>query len=196
MMKDMNAGAISSRLSGELLEQLDRYRTSHADEAQSLEVMKSFVRAHPTCFDRALSVGHVTGSAWIVDAKGSSALLTHHRKLNRWLQPGGHWEGDLGAFAIAKREAEEESGLTSLSPLSSEIFDIDVHLIPRRDSEPEHFHYDVRFIFVAEPNETLTVSNESRDLAWMSMKEIRDMGDPSLTRMVEKTGFFCEQPAS
>jgi 8-oxo-dGTP pyrophosphatase MutT (NUDIX family) len=155
-----------------------------------LEVMKVFVRTYSNCFERSLTVGHVTGSAWIVDERGTSALLTHHRKLNRWLQPGGHWEGDITVFAIAKREAEEESGLTSLSPLSIEIFDIDVHRIPARHSEPEHLHYDVRFIFKAAANEAFTVSRESRDLAWMSMREIADMGDPSLTRMVEKTGFF------
>jgi 8-oxo-dGTP pyrophosphatase MutT (NUDIX family) len=177
-------------LSRDLLSQLDRYQTAHANEIPMLEAMKVFVRAYSNCFERSLAIGHVTGSAWIVDERGTSALLTHHRKLNRWLQPGGHWEGDTSAFAIAKREAEEESGLTSLSALSTEIFDIDVHRIPERHSEPEHLHYDVRFIFKGDSNEVFTVSNESRDLAWMSMREITNMGDPSLIRMVEKTGFF------
>ena len=181
---------MSSHLSGDLLRELDRYQTADANEMRMLEAMKVFVRAYPNCFERSLVIGHVTGSAWIVDERGTSALLTHHRKLNRWLQPGGHWEGDLSAFAVAKREAEEESGLRSLSPLSTEIFDIDVHWIPERHSEPEHLHYDVRFIFKADANEAFTVSNESRDLAWMSMREIREMGDPSLARMVEKTRFF------
>jgi 8-oxo-dGTP pyrophosphatase MutT (NUDIX family) len=181
---------MSSHLSRDLLSQLDRYQTSNANEMRMLEAMKVFVRTYSNCFERSLTVGHVTGSAWIVDERGTSALLTHHRKLNRWLQPGGHWEGDITAFAIAKREAREESGLTSLSPLSTELFDIDVHRIPARHSEPEHLHYDARFIFKADANEAFTVSHESRDLAWMSMREIADMGDPSLTRMVEKTGFF------
>jgi 8-oxo-dGTP pyrophosphatase MutT (NUDIX family) len=178
---------MSSSLSRDLLSQLDRYQTADTDEMRMLEAMIEFVRTYSNCFDRSLAVGHVTGSAWIVDGRGTSALLTHHRKLNRWLQPGGHWDGDTSAFAIAKREAEEESGLTSLSPLSTEIFDIDVHLIPERHSEPEHLHYDVRFIFKADANEAFTVSQESRDLAWMSMREITEMDDPSLIRMVQKT---------
>src|SRR5690349_2107147 len=169
---------MSLDLSRDLLRQLDCYRTSHANEMRMLETMKVFVRTYSNCFERSLAVGHVTGSSWIIDERGTSALLTHHRKLNRWLQPGGHWEEDVSAFAIAKREAEEESGLTSLSPLSSEIFDIDVHLIPERHSEPEHLHYDVRFIFRADATEALTVSQESRSLAWMSMREITQMGDP------------------
>jgi 8-oxo-dGTP pyrophosphatase MutT (NUDIX family) len=181
-------------LSQDLLNQLNRYQTSHASEIQMLDAMRVFVRDYSNCFERSIAVGHVTGSAWIIDATGNSALLTHHRKLNRWLQPGGHWEGDISAFAIAKREAEEESGLTSLTPVSDEIFDIDVHLIPQRHSEPEHFHYDVRFIFKADKNEALTMSRESHDLAWMSMKEITDMGDPSLIRMVEKTSLFVVTP--
>jgi len=152
-----------------------------------LERMKAFVRDHPNCFDRSLAVGHVTGSAWIIDENGASALLTHHRKLNRWLQPGGHWEGDTSTLAIATREAQEESGLMSLLPLSVEIFDLDIHLIPKRHSEPEHFHYDVRFIFRADPAERLTVSGESRALAWLSTEEIIQMGDRSLIRMVQKT---------
>jgi 8-oxo-dGTP pyrophosphatase MutT (NUDIX family) len=176
-----------SGLSLELLAQLERYQTSHADEAQMLETMKAFVREHPDCFDRSLAIGHVTGSAWIIDENGSSALLTHHRKLNRWLQPGGHWEGDRSALAIAVREAQEESGLTSLLPLSTQIFDIDIHRIPKRHSEPEHFHYDVRFIFKANAAERLTISGESRDLAWHSIREVIEMGDRSLIRMAQKT---------
>jgi 8-oxo-dGTP pyrophosphatase MutT (NUDIX family) len=177
-------------LSCDLLNQLDLYTTIHSDELQMLEAMRGFARDYPDCFDRSLKLGHVTGSAWIIDEEGRSALLTFHRRLNRWLQLGGHWEGDPSVFVTADREAREESGLTSLVPLSNQIFDIDIHRIPKRHPEPEHLHYDVRFIFKADKTERLTVSSESRDLAWVPMEQIIAYGDRSLARMVEKTARF------
>jgi 8-oxo-dGTP pyrophosphatase MutT (NUDIX family) len=116
-------------------------------------------------------------------------LLTHHKKLGRWLQLGGHADGDSQVMRVASREAEEESGLKQLALVSREIFDIDVHLIPERGQEPAHYHYDVRFLFEADKNETLVVSEESNDLAWVPLVSIEDYScEESILRMVRKTG--------
>ena len=72
-------------------------------------------------------------------------LLHHHRRLDRWLQLGGHDEGEHDPLATALREAREESGLLDLRPLSTAILDIDVHAIPAGRSEPAHLHHDVRY---------------------------------------------------
>ena len=92
------------------------------------------------CFDD----GHITGSAWVVDPAGSRLLLTHHRKLGKWLQLGGHSDGEPDTLAVALREAREESGLR-VRPISNAVLDIDIHTIPALKGEPAHLHYDVRF---------------------------------------------------
>ena len=147
-----------------------------------------FVEEHADCLMRSQLSGHLTGSAWIVNAARTQTLLTHHRKLDKWLQLGGHADGDPDLLAVAMREAREESGLTSVTPLSGEIFDVDRHLIPERKNEPEHYHYDLRFLFEADGDEPLVVTNESKDLAWVELAEVARLNpEESMLRMVRKT---------
>ena len=123
----------------------------------------------------------------VEDAGYEFALLTHHRKLDRWLQLGGHIEDDLDILTAALREAREESGLDEIHPVTDAIFDVDVHPIPARKQEPEHFHYDVRFLFQARRGDSLIISDESHDLRWFSIQDLRDLSrDESIDRMVDK----------
>ncbi len=90
------------------------YPITYPDDTLHLEKIYRFVDEQPTCFERSLSIGHITGSAWIVDLNRNQALLTYHRKLNKWLQLGGHADGDPNVFNVALREAQEESGLKEI----------------------------------------------------------------------------------
>ena len=145
-----------------------------------------FASEHVDCCERTLAIGHFTGSAWLVSADGERVLLTHHRKLGRWLQLGGHADGDGDLAAVARREAEEESGLSGLA-LEGGIFDLDRHLIPARGNEPAHWHYDVRFV-VRASDENFKVSEESHSLAWKSIADIAadSFADESMRRMAAK----------
>jgi 8-oxo-dGTP pyrophosphatase MutT (NUDIX family) len=172
-----------------LISLLEAYSPSHATDAAARDRILRFVRGHDDCFERSLLEGHVTGSAWIVNASRTQCLLTHHRKLDRWLQLGGHADGQTDALEVAMREAREESGLTSLRPVSEAIFDCDVHPIPGRRDEPEHFHYDVRFLLEADDAEPLVLSEESKELAWVALADVASLeSDESVMRMVAKTG--------
>jgi 8-oxo-dGTP pyrophosphatase MutT (NUDIX family) len=116
--------------------------------------------------------GHFTGSAWVVSADGERALLMHHRKLDIWVQPGGHADGDGDLAAVALREAEEETGLRDLH-IEGGVFDLDRHLIPARKADPAHFHYDVRFVVRAGADEGFVVNEESHALAWIRCAKSR-----------------------
>ena len=156
-------------------------------EAQMLTRIITFVRAYENFYARELTVGHLTGSAWIVNESFSHALLLHHGKLNKWLQPGGHIEDDADLLSAALREAYEETGV-SVRPHSPAIFDVDIHEIPARPAEPAHFHYDIRFLLIADKNAPLVVTSESKDLAWITLAEIETLTqEESVLRMVRKT---------
>ncbi len=157
------------------------------EAAMTVETML-FVEAHADCLLRTCGPGHLTGSAWIVNRDRTRTLLTHHRKLDKWLQLGGHADGDGDLLAVALREAREESGLTRLRVDSAEIFDLDRHWIPPRKTDPGHYHYDLRFRIEADDTEPLTISNESKDLAWVDVARVTALNpEESMARMVRKT---------
>lgn len=168
-----------------LLEALTRYAQRHPDEQSTVARFNRLLADHPNCFERDCWAGHITGSAWLIDPSQSKLLLTHHRKLNMWLQLGGHSDGDPDTAAVAKREAEEESGLP-VTLLSNEIFDIDVHAIPARKDDPGHEHFDVRFQLRAQ-HEDFVVSAESIDLAWVPLVDLQQYTkEESILRMQRK----------
>lgn len=170
----------------QLIRAIESYSSTYKDETifrdQFLELLRS-----PRCFHRDHLPGHITGSAFIVDETRSLTLLTHHAKLNKWLQPGGHADGDENIFNVALREAQEETGLQNFSLVQQSLFDIDIHTIPARKDFPEHLHYDIRFLLQASRDEKFTVTEESHELAWVPLDEIHSMtGNDSIIRMVEK----------
>jgi 8-oxo-dGTP pyrophosphatase MutT (NUDIX family) len=128
---------------------------------------------------------HLTASAWIVNPARTHALLIFHRKLNKWLQVGGHVEAtDESLQSAALREAQEETNLKDLRLVSSTLFDIDVHLIPARHDVPAHYHHDFRFLLEVEQMVISHIPTEVVDLQWFPMQEITQT---YLARMLQKT---------
>lgn len=156
---------------------LDRFRSDGGDTGDVHSLFSAFLASSPDVFERRHPPGHFTGSAWLVSADGRRVLLTHHRKLGRWLQLGGHADGDADLARVALREAEEESGLAGLV-VEGGIFDLDCHAIPARGAEPEHWHYDVRYVVRATGSEAFAVGEESLDLAWVDIATLA--GDPAM----------------
>jgi ADP-ribose pyrophosphatase YjhB (NUDIX family) len=162
-----------------------------ANESQMVQAAISFLDLHHDALWRTCLQGHVTGSAWIVSPDRSKVLLTHHHKLNRWFQLGGHADGDPEPISVSLKEGSEESGLKSLKPVSRELFDFDQHEIPARGDEPAHWHFDFRYMLEADPDEPLQISSESKDLAWVSLDQVAVLNpSESMLRMVRKTALF------
>ncbi len=152
-----------------------------------------FVLREPGCFERATMEGHITASAWVVDQRRTHTLLTHHRKLNKWLQLGGHADGNHDLVSVALTEAREESGIDAVELLLPVIFDLDVHVIPARMADPEHLHYDVRYAVMAGHTRHV-VSEESHDLAWVRVEKINHYTtEESMLRMARKWNALNEQ---
>jgi len=171
----------------QLLNLLNQYFEDEPENWHSKDLLIEFAKQNENCCERTLSIGHFTGSCWLVSKDGQRVLLTHHKKLERWLQLGGHADGDSDLAQVALREAEEESGLTDLS-VEAEIFDLERHAIPARGNEPVHYHHDVRFVVHANGSEEFVVSDESHALAWRTISELVDDADAeeSIRRMARK----------
>lgn len=179
-----------------LLALLQQHQPADAHERAMTNATNAFVQANPDCFERSLltgesTPGHITASALITSPDKGQAVLIHHRKLNRWLQPGGHADGNPDVAAVAMQEAQEETGLTTLRLVhQSAVFDVDVHTIPARGEVPAHLHYDIRFLLEADPAEPFRQNHETNDIRWFTLDEARQLTDSeSVARMLRKIQF-------
>lgn len=188
-MTGLSAGerAILERLLG-------AHEPADGRERDDVARVRDFVSRHANPFDRTLVEGHLTGSAFVVDPEGR-LLLTHHRRLDLWVQLGGHADGERCAETVALREAREESGLSDLrfherllfGDGRARLLDVDVHRIPARASEPEHDHLDLRFLLAtSEPLAIVADPSETRALEWVSLDEARRRCDEGMRRAIAR----------
>lgn len=151
--------------------------------------MLALLQKGPVAFSRDFLEAHFTASAWILETATPAVLLLHHRKLDRWLQPGGHADGNLHLGKVASQEALEETGL-ELGPMPlGAIFDVDVHRIPEHNGVPAHDHYDVRYLFLLSSKTRLKANHESKELAWVPLLEVAEKTgqEPSILRLIRKS---------
>jgi 8-oxo-dGTP pyrophosphatase MutT (NUDIX family) len=173
-----------------LLEQLRRYQPADGSEAGYVARMVELAEDSEACDRSHFVPGHFTASAFVLSPERRDLVLIHHKKLGIWVQPGGHVEGsDIDLQSAARREVLEEVGLGELEPFAASecaLFDLDIHRIPARKTEPVHEHFDVRFAFVA-PARSLVASAEVADLRWLPISEVeRFATDQSVLRAVGK----------
>lgn len=155
-----------------------------------VEKTRRFVSENPRCFDRQSDHGHISGSAWVLNPTRTHVFLLHHRKLNLWLQPGGHADNNHDIIDVALSETAEESGTdpAHVRLLSERIFDVDVHSVPETADEPRHDHYDIRFLVELDDALPLSGNRESYAVGWVPLNEVMRLNNSRSTfRMVQKT---------
>ena len=170
----------------ELIKQVQGYPENDNHKRRILD----FLEQNDDFWTKKNELGQITASCWVLNKDRSKALMTHHKKLDRWLQIGGHLEAEDGSIIDSCiRELKEESGLTQFNLLQEEIFDLDVHDIPEsKKGVPAHIHYDIRMFFEANENEVIQFDKEeSNNIIWMNLTEIEKLNDESILRMIRKS---------
>jgi len=173
---------------------IKEYAPYDAREAEDLAKIQNFIKNSDNLFCRTNLEGHITASAWVVNHTLNKALLLKHKSLGYWLMPGGHADGNANILEMAKREVAEETGLENVTILGDGIFDLDVHRIPAAHKhgkdEPEHIHYDVRYLLVADENDDIFMAEDESDvIKWVLFEEILPLHPNwvSGARMIKKT---------
>jgi len=176
---------------------LEDYAPRGAEQKKLRRAILDFLDQHPHDAHRRTSLeGHLTASALVVEEGHARVLLTHHKKLGKWLQLGGHADGDANLPGVALREAIEESGISRLA-IDPRPFDLDVHVIPERPGEPEHLHLDTRFLAVAPRGAEPVLNHESYELRWLEIGEALELaGDDSVARLVRLAAKTAPQTHS
>lgn len=178
--------------SDRLLELLDAHVCEDDAEVASVILAKQMIVQHPDIWLQSCKEGHITGSGLVLDRVNQRVLLMYHRKLQLWLQMGGHGEGELDPSQIALREAIEESALPNLTffPSSKQpmFVDVDAHSIPARHDVAEHYHLDFRYLLLtASPEKIRLAHTEAHELRWYSFYEIPTLPlKPATLRLVKK----------
>lgn len=170
------------------------HQPADAKEARDIDRIRSLILAQPDIHSSSCEAGHITASAVIVEPEWRRTLLHYHKRLGRWLQVGGHLDGETDISQAAMREAREETGLPDLRFIPTDDaprpVDIDVHTIPPLADQPEHLHLDFRFVLVtSQPEALLPAPGESTQFRWLSFTEALDLGDEidaSLRRLLRK----------
>ena len=174
----------------ELLQLLRNYKTRFMDELAFVRQSIEFVEHHEDVFFRELHPAHVTGSAWVVSPGRSQVLMMHHKKLDQWFQPGGHADGESDIIGVALKETSEETGIdpAHIKLVDNRIFDVDIHTIPSRGSDPEHQHIDIRFLVEIDNELPVPGNDESHEVLWIDLQNVsRYNRNRSTYRMLEKT---------
>tara|TARA_B100001996_G_scaffold334482_1_gene284622 strand:- start:390 stop:911 length:522 start_codon:yes stop_codon:yes gene_type:complete len=164
-----------------------RYSKTYPKERAPFEMLE-FLN-EDNCYSKNNSRGHFTGSAWLVSPSRDKVLMNHHKKLNKWIQFGGHSDGEQNLLETAIREMKEETGINDYILASEDIFDVDIHFIPKTDSIASHKHFDVRFLVEVDPYKNqIYISNESINIVWVPIGEVCNYNsEDSIQRMVNKT---------
>lgn len=183
-----------------LFEALEAYQKNWFEERKNpfdednriINRFRSLLLETDAPFSRDQVPGHFTGSCFVLNPSQSEILLLHHKKLKKWLQMGGHCDGEIELSLVALREAKEESGSNDITLLLSSVVDLDIHKIPERKNEPEHYHYDLRFLAVCNsPNNIQMAEEESTALQWFSWDKAFEIAEePSMHRVFKKVEFL------
>jgi 8-oxo-dGTP pyrophosphatase MutT (NUDIX family) len=174
-----------------LTEELSKYFPEDEREIEYKQKILFFLKNAANPFLRSNLEGHITGSAMLLNSDCSKFLIMHHSKLNKWLQLGGHSDGDQNLLDVAIKEAKEESGIMNIVPIIPEIFDVDVHLIPANSRDPMHFHYDIRFLLKTVDNDNFIQNHESKELRWVDLHNYQNYGlEESINRMAKKALLY------
>lgn len=171
----------------DLKKALENYVPKTEEERESLKKTQEFLETQDNCYSRTNLEGHITSGALVID-KDFNVLLNHHKIFDSWFHFGGHSDGEADSLNVARREVMEESGVVDVDVCGGKIFDIDVHSIPynEKKKEPEHYHYDIRFLFIAK-NKEFKISDESKDIRWLTIEEAKKIATKQdMIRMLDK----------
>lgn len=171
-----------------IFEKLNLYFKSSIEQENLYKKYLSVEAIGNELFNRKNYPFHFTASAWILDSERSNTLLIYHKKIQKWIQPGGHADGETNLAKVALKEAFEETGLQSLTLINDDIFDFDFTPIEALLDVPAHIHLDVRYAIEADKNEIVLESAESEGVNWIPLQQLLiESEDAGVLRMCKKT---------
>lgn len=175
-----------------LLEEIKKYHPINEQEMRDKEVMLQFLQKNEDCLERTNQIGHVTVSAWTVNADRTKTLMVYHNIYDSWSWIGGHADGEYDLCAVALKELQEETGVRGARLVSEEIFSLEILTVNGHMKKgvyvPGHLHFNVTYLAEADENESLIINKEeNRAVKWWTMEEaLKASNEPWMVERVYK----------
>lgn len=176
----------------DLKEQLEKFVPINSQEIKDKEMFLYYLNKFEDVLTRKNEIAHFTSSAFVLNKDRDKALMIHHNIYNSWTWTGGHADGESNLLEVALREVNEETGIHSAKPITSEIFVIDTLPVLGHEKRgkyvPAHIHLSVAYLFEADEKEKLFVKeDENSDVKWISIDQIIGCStEPYMKRVYEK----------
>ena len=160
----------------ELTEAIRAFRPENEQEEADKKGILAFLAANENAFTRDNTIAHMTASAWVVNHDRTKVLMVYHRIYDSWSWTGGHADGEENLLAVALREVTEETGVSSVTPVSDDIFSLEILTVDGHEKHgsyvPSHLHMNVTYLLEADEEEPLTVcEDENKGVAWFGLDE-------------------------
>lgn len=155
-------------------ELLEKYIPYNEQEEKDKEVMLKYLNDFPNVYTRENEYGHFTASSWIVNKDRTKVLMIYHNIYDSWGWTGGHADGETNLYNVAVREANEETGITNLKPLTDGMFSIEILTVnghvKRGKYVSSHVHLNVTYLFEADDTLSLHIKeDENSGVKWVDM---------------------------
>lgn len=160
----------------ELTEAIRAFRPENEQEEADKKGILAFLSANENAFTRDNIIAHMTASAWVVNHDRTKVLMVYHKIYDSWSWTGGHADGEENLLAVALREVTEETGVSSVTPVSDDIFSLEILTVDGHEKHgsyvPSHLHMNVTYLLEADEEEPLTVcEDENKGVAWFGLDE-------------------------
>ncbi len=172
-----------------LLDELTAYTPFCPQEVQDREILCDWLKSSQDVFGRA-NPGHFTASAWVLSPDRQQVLMVYHNIYQSWSWMGGHADGDTDLCAVARREAQEESGLESLKLLQDGIFSLELLTVDghvkRGQYVSSHLHGNITYLFEADPSAAVrSKPDENSGVSWIPLAQLtQKVSEPWMLRHV------------
>ena len=168
----------------ELMKRISAYRPCNEQEEADKKNILSFLAENENAFLRENELAHMTASAWVVNHNRSKVLMVYHKIYDSWSWTGGHADGEVDLLSVALREVTEETGVIHVTPVSEEIFSLEILTVDGHEKRgryvPGHLHMNLTYLLEADDSEPLTVcEEENKAVAWFSLEDaLRASSEP------------------
>ncbi|MDO5291812.1 MAG: NUDIX hydrolase [bacterium] len=172
--------------------QIREFNPWNEQEKKEKELIGSYMDQFDNIFDRENEMVHMTASSWLVNKERTKVLMIYHNIYNSWAWTGGHADGDQDLLNVAMKEAQEETGLIHVTPVTEDIFSLEILGVNGHVKKGKfvgtHMHLNVTYLLEANEAEELRVKpDENSGVKWVGLQEAVELStEPYMKEIYQK----------